>query len=252
MATEQKKQTLLQTIGGALKDLDAATAGVETAKAALGFVRVRLGGLFSDYLADLAKKDVTGEAAQKKILDLIGDRTDENGKQYAWTTVDAWITRAAVERSLPEDLHGVFNSDGLRTIARVEKKAGKDESGQDLMVSFAKDLKKDGKTSVRQVRAAFAEKYPAKPPGERSSASLAEDLRKAFADGARVHVNRMVRENLDRSYVMPYVIFGIALGQAQPKDVEACTMAASMLLDTTEAKKKAAARAAKAKQKAAA
>lgn len=238
MATKtQNKQsvkvpTILQRIGEGLSKLDAAMADLASARSAVGFVRVSVGHLFVEYLAELASKGTTGEAAQEKILALVGDRTDENGKPYSWSTVEAWITAANTESSLPEDLRGVFNSDGLRTIARVGKKAGKDESPADVMAAFAGPLAKAGKVSVRNVRDAFTNAYPPATRAEASPADRAGKLQKdeGLADVAKTLRKQLAKANLSMNVILPFVYFGMTLGQAE-KDPDAVTIAAKFLLD---------------------
>lgn len=234
-----KVPTLAAQIGAALVELDQAMDNRRTAVAAVGFVRVKLGRLFSLKLQDLAKAEKTGETAQTAILALLGGRLDENDKAYDWKTVEGWITAAKTEDSLPEDLHHVFHVEGLRTIARVPAKAGKDEDGTELMVGFAKDVQKNGKTSARGIRAAFADRYPPKERNPKSPAMIAEDLRKTFADVAKTHRRTLERAGISWTVVRGIAVFAATVGQECPKDIEAVTIALNMLMDPAQDKPKA-------------
>lgn len=226
--TQPKSQSLVAKIGSALSELDKAVANIATARKQAGFIRVRLGALFALKLQSEADRGVTGEAAQDKVMALLKGHTDEDGKEYDWTTVDAWIRASKVEESLPADLREVFNSDGLLVIGRVERK--KDLDTED-MVKFAKQAKQKGATSVRAVRNLYKSEYPAAPRAEKSDAAIADGIVGEYSDVAKAMRKSLAKNGVLWNVIRPVAIFAATVGASEPKNPEAVLIALNVLMD---------------------
>lgn len=148
----------LAKLGPALTEMVSLEDAAENAAQALGFQRVAVGRFLSELSVLWLGKGHPAEMVQSRLLGVVETGT---GRQYEWDSVNEWIGAAATEDTLPDSLHGVFATEGLRVISRVPQKSTKD-GASDERIDFARSLVESGRTSNRAVRAANKERTTAK------------------------------------------------------------------------------------------
>ena len=225
---------LKTALGAALATLDTAVAGEASARVAVGYARVAVGAALLPISKHLLALDgwTAGDVQKHVMSSYLKGKTDADGREYAWSTVEAWIDAAATEDTLTPEQRGKFNSDSLRVIRRLKQGEKGDYTARR---KFAADLLKQNKVTVSAVRAEYDAKHGTKGKGkgngEKSSLDLAKTIEAEFSKVAGVHRGSLKRQNLSYNTIAGVALFAATIGQKFPKVApDALSMALASML----------------------
>lgn len=182
----------------------------------LGFVKVEMGYPLADALAALNGGSVVTRNVPQTVKDrLLTFVTRKDLPQYTWDTVAAWIDAATVERTLADDQRGKLNSDALRTVKRY---GGDTPSAEQVAErqAFVKARLAKGETTVKAVRAAYKLANPGNGTSEPDPLKVAARIKASDKVDWKGPQSVLNRNEMAVSLVMPFIMLGIAIGQAFP------------------------------------